>query len=109
MREAFSCGTLRGLEEAGENRCCLLPIASFLLKLLTTEPGEFVEFGLTIVVGDAPFGCDPSLLLQLQQSGIQGSIIEREQVSTGLFNAASNAITVLRSHGFNGLQDHECQ
>src|SRR4051812_46087102 len=106
MREVFSCRTLRGAEEAGKNGRCLLPVASFFLELFATEPGKFVELGLAVIVGEAPFGGDPTFLLQLQQSGIQGSIVEREKVSAGLFNAAGNAVAVLRPHGFNGFEYH---
>src|SRR5882757_1149780 len=109
MREGVSCRVLRRREEAGEDSCGLFPAAGLILKLLAACTGQPVELGLTVVLREAPLGGDGALLFEAEQSWIEGSVVEREQVATGLFNTASDTVAVKGAKGLNGLQDHKCE
>ena len=86
-----------------------LPVGGVFLKLLAAAAGDGVELGLAIVVGGAPFGVDPSALLEADEGGVDGALVEQDLVSAGLLNAAGNAVAVLSAHGGEGLQDHQVQ
>ena len=49
------------------------PVFRFRLELLPSPSGDGIELGLAIVLGRAPLGGDPSLLLQPQQRRIHGA------------------------------------
>ena len=56
-----------------------------------------------------PIGRDPSALLQTDERGVDGALVEQDFVSAGLLNAPGNAVAVLRAHGGEGLQHHQVQ
>ena len=60
-----------------------------------------------MIVGDTPLGSDGAFLLQFQERGVEGTVVEREEVAAGLLDAARNAITVQGSKAFQCFQDHQ--
>ena len=96
-------------KEAGEDRGSLLPVLRLFFELFPSDPGELVELGLAVVLRRAPFGGDRALLFEFQQGGIERPVIEGDQFAAGLFDAPRDAVTVLRAHGFEGLQNHQRQ
>jgi len=78
-------------------------------KLTATRLGDGVELGFAIVAGGAPFGLDPSALLETNKGGIDRALVEQDFISADLLNAASDAVAVERAHGGEGLQDHEVE
>ena len=55
------------------------------------------------------FGGDPSALLEADERGVDGALIEQDLVAAGLLDAAGDAVAVERSHGFEGLQHHHVE
>src|SRR5215467_14546295 len=62
---AFSCLLTPWQEKAGEYCCGFFPFALFPFKLFSAGAGQTVELCLAVVIGQAPFGADRALLLEL--------------------------------------------
>ena len=48
-------------------------------------------------------------MLQTDERGVDGSLVEEDFVARDLLDAAGDAVAVLRPHGGEGLQDHEVE
>src|SRR5208337_615229 len=70
---------------------------------------ELVILGFAIVVGDAPLGGDVAFLLEFEEGGVEGAVIDGEEVAAGLLDAAGDAIAVERAESLQSLQDHQGQ
>lgn len=46
-------------------------------------------------------------LLQLQQQGIKGALVDSQNISADLLDAAGNPVAVLRPQHIKGFQDHQ--
>ncbi len=86
-----------------------LPIGGVVRRAAYGRPGDGVELGFAVVVGGAPLGGDPAALLEADERGIDGALVEQDLVSADLFDAAGDAVAVQSAHGVEGLQDHEVE
>ena len=71
--------------------------------------GEPVELGLAVVVGEPPGRRDRALLLQLQQGGVDGPVVQREDVAARLLDPAGDPVPVQRPEALERLQHHQGQ
>src|SRR5439155_26502319 len=78
-------------------------------ELSSSRPRNRVELCAPLCVRDAPFRRDPATLLQADESGIDRPLVEQDGITTSLLNATCETIAVLRSHGREGLKDHEIE
>ena len=79
------------------------------LQLFAPVARQPVEARLAVVLGGAPFGGDGTLLLQLQQNGIQRALIDREQISADLLDAPRDPVAVQRPQHIQSLEHHQRQ
>src|SRR4029079_2830682 len=80
---AVSFQVLRfGRKEPVDDRGGLFPAAHLRLQLLAALPREAIEAGFAIVLGGAPLGRDRSFLFQLEQHRVEGSLIDRQEITT---------------------------
>ena len=93
------------IHHAGE----ALPVAGVGGKLASAGFGDGVELGLAVVAGGAPRGTDPAALFEANQGGVDGALIEQDLVAADLLNAPCDAVAVQRTHGGEGLQDHQVE
>src|SRR6266566_1243064 len=84
-----------------------MPFAGFARQLLAPRGGEGVVLGAAIILGLTPFRFDESLLLELEERGVQGAVVEREAVFARLLDAASDAIAVKRPEYVEGFENHQ--
>ena len=111
-RGDLHCGGLFGFghgEDAGHYDGEAEPIGGVLEELFAAAFGDGIKLGSAIVVGSAPFGGNPAALLKANERGINGALVEEDFVAGDLFDAASDAVTVLGAHGVKCLQDHQVQ
>ena len=64
------------------------------MELAAAGAGEFVVAGFAIVFGGAPFGGDVAFLFEFEEGGIEGAVIDGEEIAAGLFDAAGDAVAV---------------
>ena len=86
-----------------------LPVGGVSASCLRPALSDGVELGLAIVAGGAPLGRNPSALLQADERGVDGALVQQDFVAADLLNAARDAVAVQRAHGGEGLQDHQVQ
>src|SRR5271165_5319602 len=106
---ALSSRLLGRGEKPRQDGRCLLPISGFLLNLLLSRSGQLVILCSAIVLRGAPVRGDVALLLELEQRGIQRSVVEGEQVAAGLLNAPGNAVAMERPQRLQRFQNHQGQ
>ncbi len=94
--------------ESGRGWRWSAPSCALLVELSAACSGELVELGFAVVLGYAPLGGDGAFLLEFEEGWVEGSVVEREDVSAGLLDAAGDAVAVEWTHGFEGLEDHQC-
>src|SRR5262245_38790608 len=102
-------GLRRVLEESGDDAGGAVPARCFARKLLSTSPGDRVILRAAVVLRRPPLGRNPPFLLESQQRGIQGALVQTERVAADLFDAPRDAPAVQRPHGIERFQDHQCQ
>src|SRR5450755_1138527 len=107
--ESLSCGFLSRGQKSRQDRRRLLPVALFASQKFPSRARQFVVLGPAIVIGLPPLRRNVSLLLELQQRGIQRPVVHRQQVSAGLLNAPRDPVTMQRPQRFQGLEDHQSQ
>jgi hypothetical protein len=105
LKAAFS----RHREDAAHYGGEAVPVGGVFGPLFSAGFGDGVVLRLTVVVGDAPFGCDPAALLQTDQRGIDGALVKKDLVAADHFDTAGYAVTVERAHSGEGLQNHEVE
>ena len=96
-------------EDAADHAGNALPVFGFEVELLLAETGDGVEAGLAIVVGGAPLGFDPALLLEAEKGSVDGAFVELKNVFTELLDAAGDSEAMEWAHGMESLEDHEVQ
>src|SRR4030095_15087865 len=96
-------------EEPGNDLAGLFPMATFPLELLSACLPPAIELRAPIVVRETPIAGYRALLLQFQQDGIQGAVVDGEQVLADLLDALRDAVAVLRPGRLERPQDHERQ
>ncbi len=84
-----------------------MPVAGFGGELALAGFGEGVEFGFAVVFGGAPFGGDGPGLFEFEEDGVEGALVDGEEVGAGLFDAAGDAVVVEGAEGLEGFEDHE--
>src|SRR5258706_7098204 len=108
-RASPSWGLFTRCQETGEDRGRPLPLACFLVELFPAGPREPVELRFAVVVRYAPFRCDVPLLLELEQCGVEGSVVERQVVRAGLLDPPRDAVAVQRPERLERFQHHQRQ
>ncbi len=81
--------------------------SSFGGELFLAGAGDGVEPGAPVVIGRAPFGGDPSHLLETQERRVQSSLVQRQGVAADLLDAAGDSPAMLRAEGIQGSKNHE--
>ncbi len=100
-------GLLR--QQTVENARHLAPAVGFFLESFEAGFGDGVVLGLAIVFGGAPVGVDPAILLEAQQGGVEGALVDAEQIAGDLLKASGNGVGVAGTEGGEGAQDHEIE
>src|SRR5262249_48718650 len=90
---------LRKRQETRHNCVRFLPIARLTFQLLPSGARQLVKLGSAIVVGDAPLRSYGSFLFELEQRGIERSVVQGQPVAADLLNPPGDSVSVLRSHG----------
>ena len=96
-------------KEARDDFGRLRPLAHFRGKLFLAGLRDPVELGAAIVLRHAPFRRDGAFLFELEENRVERAVVDGQQVVAGLLDAARDAISVLRPHGIERLEDHEGQ
>ena len=94
-------------EKGGDQIGGLVPFARFARELLPPRGGERIELRAAIVLGLAPLGRDESLLLELEQGGVERAVVERQAVLARFLDAARDAVAVQGPEDLEGLEDHQ--
>jgi hypothetical protein len=81
-------------EDAADYAGDALPVFGFEIELFFAEAGDGVVASLAIVVGSAPLGFDPALLLQAEKGSVDRAFVELENVFTELLDAAGDSETM---------------
>ena len=68
-----------------------------------------VELGPPVVLGRAPLGGDGAFLLQLEQGGVDGAVVDGQPAAAGLLDPPGQPVAVLRAHRRERLQHHQGQ
>ncbi len=107
----WSSATAFGLhgEDPAHDGGQAVPVGGVPFELPAAGAGDGVELGRTVILAGAPLGGDPPALLEADEGGIDGALVEEDLVAAGLLDAASDAVAVLRAHGDKGLEDHEIE
>src|SRR5262245_25412935 len=87
----------------------MLPLRFFPVDLVTAGACQIVDLHAAAAFGCAPFGRNPSHLLELEQSRIQSALIETELIPADLFDSSPDPIPVQRTNGLQGLDDHQAE
>src|SRR3984957_13306644 len=96
-------------EDAADHAGDPFPLFGFERELFRAFFGDRVELCFAIVVGGAPAGGDPALLLEAEQGSVDGAFIQFEDVFADLLDTAGDAEAVLRAEGVERFEDHEVE
>lgn len=96
-------------EDAGDHAGDALPVLGFGGELFASRAGDGIKARAAIVAGHAPGRHDPAALHQARERGVYGALVELQDVSADLFDAAGDAVAVQRTHGVKGLEYHEIE
>ena len=96
-------------KEARQNRRRLFPFGSGFLHLPLAGLGKLVKLCFAIIFRNAPSGPDKPLLLESEQSRIEGAVIQLQNIPARLFDAARESVTMQRTKRFQRAQHHERQ
>ena len=99
----------RGAEEGGDQAAVCCHSSGFPRQLLPAGGGQRIELGPAVVLRPAPLGRDEALLLQLEQRGVEGAVVEGEPVPAGLLDPAGDSVAVERPEDLEGPEDHQGQ
>src|SRR5688572_17123266 len=84
-----------------------MPVTGFAGELPAPRGGEGVVLRAAVVLRWPPLRLDEPLLLQLEERGVQGAVIERQAVLARLLDAARDAVTVQGAEHVEGPQNHQ--
>ena len=82
--------------DGSDGRGETLPIARLDLELFAAGPRKRVKLCPAVVLTRAPLGCDPRLLLELVQGGIEGSVADLEDVGGQLLQPQADGPAIHR-------------
>jgi len=99
----------RETQDAADDAGDAFPLFGFEGELLRSLFGDRVEFRFAVVVGGAPAGGDPALLLEAEQGSVDGAFVQFQNVLADLLDAAGDAEAVLRAEGVERFEDHEVE
>src|ERR1700692_1610330 len=77
------------------------------MELFPSGSGDRIELGFSVVVRRAPGTRNPASEHQANKRSVDCALIDLQHLFTDLFDAASDSVTMQRSHGLEGLQDHQ--
>src|SRR5260370_16218665 len=86
-----------------------LPRFGLPRELCAAAPRNLVIPGPPVVLRRAPRARDPAAVLQPEQRGVDGPLVQHDGVPADLLDAPRDAVSVLRSHRGERLQDHQVQ
>ena len=84
-----------------------MPVLSFGLEGSSAGLGEAVEAGAAIVVGRAPLGFDGAFLFEFQKHRIKSALVDGQEISTDLLDAAGESVAVEGAEDVESFEDHE--
>src|SRR5512133_873495 len=84
-----------------------MPIAGFARQLLTSRRRERIELCAAVVIGLTPLGFDESLLLELEEGGVQSAVVELQTILARLLDAPSHAVAVQGSEDLESFENHQ--
>src|SRR5262249_61578252 len=97
-----------GAEDAGDGVGDLPPPAGLPREVLPARAGELVVAGLAVVVGGAPRGHDPAAGLEALEGGVEGAVLDEEDVVGGLLDRARDPLAVLGPE-HQGAEDEQVE
>src|SRR4029078_7959813 len=100
---------LRPGEEARDDRGHALPALGLQRELFAPGPRELVEAGAPVVLGGAPLGADPPLLLEPEERGGWRDLVHLQKVLGDLLDPARDAVAVHRTERVERLEDYEVE
>jgi len=71
------------------------PFAGLFRELLAAAGGELVEARAAIVVGDAPFGAQPSRGLEALESGVERAVVDEQCALRRALNGERDPVAVM--------------
>ena len=73
-----------------------VPIAGLPFELPSPQPRQRIELGAAVVRAGLPLGGNPAFLLELVQSGIEGTVADLENVCGNLLQALADGKAIER-------------
>jgi len=98
----------RRAEDQGDGVAQALPIGNFGFHLSAALLGERVELGFASGLGFFPFGLQPASVFQTMKRGIEGALMDLEEVLRDLLKALRDSVAVAGAQSDN-LQNQEIQ
>src|SRR3954462_15452850 len=89
-------------EECREDVSGALPLPALAFELGAAGAGQLVDLRLAVVVGDAPLTVDRALLLELEQGGVEGAVVDGEAIAGDFLDPAGDAVAVEWTHALKG-------
>src|ERR1700675_2443280 len=99
--------SLRDAQHAANDSRNTLPVLRFGMELLPSGSGDRIKLSFSVVIRRSPGARNPSLVSQAHKRSVDCSLIDLQGLFTDLFDAACDSVTMQRSHGVKGLQDHQ--
>src|SRR5207249_3939134 len=87
----------------------LFPTLGLQPQLFAPPARESIEARLAVILGGAPSGSDRTLLLELQQDGIQGPLVDGEKISADLLDAPGDPVAMQGAENIQSLKHHQRQ
>src|SRR5207249_1531347 len=109
MRTHSISGSFRTAEKACHERGHAFPTPGLRVQLFAASPRQRVKLRFAVIFRGAPFGSNPAALLEPQQGGIEGALIQLEQVFRDLLHALGDAVAVHWAHGVKCLQNNQVE
>jgi hypothetical protein len=82
------------------------PIGFFFTEVFSTGGGKRIVFGAAIIFRFAPFGANPSLMLETMQRRIKSTLVHLQNVAGDLANSLGDGPAVHRTER-DGLEDQQ--
>ena len=69
-----------------------LPLGDFGVELFASGPGQRIEAGAPVVLGCAPFGRNPALVLEAVQRRVERALLDAQQIIRNLLDALGDRL-----------------
>ena len=99
----------RAPQEARHHAGDALPVLRRRRQLPAAGPRDRVELRPSVVLGAAPRRRNPAAMLEAQERGVDGSLVQLQRVVADLLDAARDAVAVQGAHALERLQDHQIE